>query len=812
MKSWVQDPHPNHAFRFHSDRFDQGEPNMIRNFIKIGWRNIRKHKGYSMINITGLAIGMACCILISIWVLDELSYDRFHEHSQNLYRVEENQDYSSRNYHVNVTPYPLAPALKEEIPDIQDATRYVYTGGWLLRYEDKAFFESNIRAVDPSFLNMFAFPLIQGDKETALNSPYSLLVTEEMAEKYFGRNVPIGQTVSINNQHVFTITGVLKDIPHNTILQFDFLIPYEFLESTGETNPSFDSNSIQTFVKLQENATAAQVNGKIHGFIKARIPQSGTTLELMSFTRIHLHAYFGWVKETGAIKYVYIFSIIAFFVLLIACINFMNLSTARSAGRAKEVGLRKVVGALKRNLIRQFYGESIIYAFIALFFAMAIVTALLPAFSRLASKELSWGVAGTAILLLGLLVITIFTGIIAGSYPALYLSTFQPVKVLRGSHKSGTASKTFRRVLVIIQFTLSIILIIGTAVIYKQLNFMKHRDLGWDKEQLLYIVLRGDIGASYETLKTELKKDSRVLGITASSHLPTNIGSNSGGADWDGKDPDLSVLIGISSVDFDYIETLKIEMAEGRSFSKEFASDMQTSFIVNEEVAKIMGKESVVGERFSFQSIDGTIVGVMKNFHFQSVRSTIEPLAIVIDPEYFQVMLIRLAPGEVAVSMKSIEETWNRIVSDYPFEFSFMDERVDQLYRTEQRIGTLLKYFAGLAIFIACLGLFGLASFTSEQRTKEIGIRKVLGASSTKITLLLCKESFFLVILANIIALPTAFFLMRNWLQSYAYRTSLSVNIFISAMAIALVIALISVSFQAVRAALADPSDSLRYE
>ncbi len=785
---------------------------MFKNYLKIALRNIKRNKGYSFINIAGLAIGMACCILISIWVLDELSYDHFHPQADSLYRVEGNLDFSGRNYHVNVTPYPLAPALKEEIPDIQDATRYVGVGGQLLRYQDKAFFENNIRAVDPSFLFLFAFPLVQGDKETALNSPYSLLLTEEMAEKYFGKSVPIGQTVTINNQHEFTVTGILKNIPHNTILQFDFLIPYKYLESIGETSESFGFNSIPTFVKLLENTSVEQVNEKIHGFIRSRIPQIGTTLELMPFSRIHLHAYSGWVKEAGAIKYVYIFSIIAFFVLLIACINFMNLSTARSAGRAKEVGMRKVVGALKRHLIRQFYGESILYAFIALIFAIIIVTTLLSAFSQLASKELSWNVTGIGILLFGLLAITLFTGIVAGSYPALFLSTFQPVRVLRGSLKTGAASKTFRRILVVVQFSLSILLIIGTTIVYRQLNYMKYRDLGWDKEQLLYIVFRGDMGESYETLKAELKKDSRIMGITASLHLPTNIGSNAGGADWDGKDPELPVLIGISSVDFDYIETLKIDMAEGRSFSKEFSTDTQTSFIVNEEVAKIMDKESVVGERFRFQGIDGTIVGVMKNFHFQSVRSTIEPLAIVINPDYFQFMLIRLAPGDVEGSMKSIEETWNRIVPNYPFEFNFMDERVDQMYRAEERIGTLLRYFSGLAVFIACLGLFGLASFTAEQRTKEIGIRKVLGATAPKITLLLCGESFLLVIAANVVAIPAAYLLMKNWLQSYAYRTTLNVTIFLAAMALALMIALISVSFQAVRAALADPVDSLRYE
>ncbi len=785
---------------------------MIKNFIKIALRNIKKHKGYSFINITGLAIGMACCLLITIWVLDELSYDRFHQNAENLYRVEENQDYSGREYHVNVTPYPLAPALKDEIPEIEEATRYVWAGGKLLRYKDMAFFENNIRSVDPSFLKMFAFPLSHGTMETALDSPYSLVISQEMKKKYFGADDPLGQTITVNNQYEFTVTGVLETLPHNSILQFDFLIPYEFLTVTKATNPSFGANSILTFVRIQDNATEFQVNDKIREFIKARNPQSSTTLLLMPFTRIHLHAYFGWDRDPGAIQYVYIFSIIAMFVLLIACINFMNLSTARSANRAKEVGLRKVVGAQKHHLIRQFYGESVVYAFIALVFAIILVSILLPVFSRLAGKELTWSVAGIGPMLLGLIVLTILSGVLAGSYPALFLSTFQPVKVLRGGLKSGAASSTFRRILVVVQFSLSILLIIGTTIVYKQLSYMKQKSLGWDKEQLLYVILRGNIGESYEALKTELTKDSRILGVSASSHIPTNIGSNSGGADWDGRDPELNVLISTSSVDFDYIETLKIEMAEGRSFSKEFPADLTTSFIVNEEVAKIMDKESVVGERFSFQGRDGTIVGVMKNFHFQSVRSTIEPLAIAISPENFQVLLIRFAPGNLAASTKYLEDTWKRIVPNYPLEFTFLDERVDQMYRTEERIGALLKYFAILAVLIACLGLFGLASFTAEQRTKEIGIRKILGASAPNITLMLCKEFFILVFLSNVVAIPAAYFLMQNWLRGYAYRTTLNGIVFLAAMAVALTIALITVSFQAIRAALANPADSLRYE
>jgi putative ABC transport system permease protein len=785
---------------------------MLKNYLKIVLRNIKRHKGYSFINIAGLAIGMACCLFITIWVLDELSYDKFHENAASLYRVEENQDYSGRRFHVNVTPYPLAPALKDEIPEIIDATRYVWAGGLLFRYGDKAFFEDDIRAVDPSFFQMFTFPLLKGDEKMALTSPYSLVLSEDVAEKYFGKENPLGQTISINNQYDFTVTGIMKNIPHNSYLQFDILIPYEFLKKAGKTDENFGHNSIQTFVELQESIPFQQVNEKILGFIRTRLPESRTNLVLMPYSRIHLHSYFGWRKDAGAVQYVYIFSLIALFVLLIACINFMNLSTARSANRAKEVGLRKVVGAMRRHIIQQFYGESVIFAFIALILAVVMVTFLLPAFSSLAAKELSWDVSGIGSVLLGLLAITLFTGLVAGSYPALFLSAFQPVKVIRGSLKSGAGSSRFRKVLVVVQFSISILLIIGTVVVYKQLNFMKNKRLGWDKEHLVYIYLRGDIKKSYEALKTELVKDPRVLGVTGAFQLPSYNSANAGGADWDGKDPELKPLIGINEVDFDFIKTLKIEMAEGRSFSREFSSDLSKSFIVNEEVAIMMGKESVVGERFSFAGVDGSIIGVMKNFHYQPLRNKIEPLAIHLVPDYINYMLIRIPAASISESLQFIENTWNRVIPDYPLEYRFVDETFDSIYRTEDRMGNLLKYFAILAVFIACLGLFGLASFTAEQRTKEIGVRKVLGATVPQVTLLLCKEFLLLVLLANVIACPVAYLVMKNWLQNYAYQTGLGLYIFAAAMAAALIVAIISVGFQAIKAAISNPVDSLRYE
>lgn len=785
---------------------------MLKNYLKVILRNIRKHKGYSFINITGLAIGMACCLLISIWVLDELSYDRFHTNAPQLYRVEEDQQYSGRVFHVSVTPHPLAPALIEEIPEIVDATRLVWSGGLLFRYGEKAFFEYSVRAADPSFFQMFTFPLIKGDKNRVLESAYSLVINEDIAEKYFGREDPLGKVITINNTHEFTVDGVIKNVPHNSILQFEVLVPYAFLEKIGRTNLEFGSNSIGTYVQLSPNATMDQVNAKISGFIKAKVPDSATELVLKPFTRIHLHSYWGYEKDAGAIQYVYMFSIIALFVLLIACINFMNLSTARSSNRAKEVGMRKVVGALKSHLIRQFYGESVVFAFIALILAVIIVTALLPVFSQFADKDLSWNVGGIVTILIGLTAITFFTGLVAGSYPALFLSAFQPVKVLRGTLKSGAASSWFRKILVVVQFSLSILLVIGTVVVYKQLTYMKNKRLGWDKEHLVYIPLRDDVRKVYDTLKTELVKDPLVLNVTASSQLPSNMGSNSSNFNWEGKDPNFTTLIGDNSVDFDFIETLKIEMKEGRSFSKEYSSDASSGFIINEEVAKLMGRESVVGESCMFFGREGTIIGVTKNWHYQPVRREIEPLALFIEPEWNRVMLIRIPTGDVSESIKSIENVWKRVIPTYPFEYYFLDENFDQMYRAEESIGTLLKYFAVLAVFVACLGLFGLASFTSEQRTKEIGIRKVLGAKVSNITMLLCREFFLLVLVSNVIAWPVAYFLMKTWLQKYAYRTSLSVFIFMAAIGIALLVAFLSVSFQAIRAATANPVDSLRYE
>ena len=800
---------------------------MLWSYVKVMLRSIKRHKGYAFINIAGLAIGMACCLLIMLWVMEELSFDRFHTNRDSIYRVEQDQFYSGDVYHVTVTPYPMGEGIKEEIPEIKEAARAAWMGTLLLKYEDKAFFEQSGRAVDPSFLTMLSFPLLQGDAATALSTPNSLVLTEELAVKYFGDEDPLGKVITVDNEHPFTVTGILKKIPDNSSLQFDLLVPFDILKANGRYNESWGSNSILTLVQLHDNVSVDEVNKKItdvrHNHVAEAISDDPEELQefnqgqrtqfmLMPITDIYLHGYFGYGHPPGNILFVYIFTVIGLFLLLIACINFMNLATARSAKRAKEVGLRKVVGASKKDLIGQFYGESILMAFIALVFALGMVALLLPSFNTLAGKTMSLSAVFEGRFLLGMLAITLVTGLISGSYPALFLSSFHPARVLKGMLRTGGSSGLFRKILVVTQFTLSILLVIGTTVVYKQVKYMRGKSLGYDKEHVIYLPLRGDTRNSYELLKQELKRDTGILNVSGTNHSPTQIGSNSSGADWEGKDPELEVLISTNRVDYDYVETMKIGMVEGRTFSKEFSTDPTSAFLVNEEMVKIMGVESAVGRRFDFQGIDGTIIGIMKNFHFQSVRYAIEPLAFTVRPDRVNYAVIRLQAGKIQASIDFVRSTWEKVIPAFPFDYRFMDEDFDRMYRGDERVGFLLRSFTLIAVIIACLGLFGLALFMAEQRTKEIGVRKILGSSVGGIVILLSKEFAKWVLVANIIAWPVAYFIMSRWLRTFAYRTSLAWWVFLSAGLMALVAALLTVSYQSVKAALANPADSLRYE
>lgn len=788
---------------------------MFKNYLKVTLRNIKRHKAFSFINIAGLAIGLACCLLISLWVLDELSFDRFHEHSDRLFRVEADEDYSGRKMHTITSPVVLAPTLEKEIPEVLFASRFTRFGGLQLTYRDNSFFERDVRAADPSFFSMFSFPLLKGNANSALDEPFSIVLSERMAEKYFADEDPVGQIILAENKFELTVTGVIQNPPSNSSLQYDWIIPFQFVYDQMQRMPDDWGDAISTYVLIQESSAIPLLNKKITDLIlRYKNQESKNVYSLNPLTRLRLFTRARSGRLAGNIQYVYIFSLIALVVLLIACINFMNLSTARSANRGREIGMRKVVGALRRNIIQQFYGESLLFTVSALFIALILVALLLPAFNVVSGKMISVSVLLEKKILLTFFAITLFTGFIAGSYPALLLSGFGPVKVLRSGLGAGAKNSFFRKALVVLQFALSIFLIIGTGVVFNQVRFMKGKELGYDKEHLLLVPMRGGVISSYSALKTELAKNPAVLRLSAMSRRPSFIGDYARNVTWTGKDPQQEVRVIFSAVDFDFTSTLGIELIAGRDFSLDFSTDARGAFLVNEETARLIGKDTVIGEDFSMFGMQGKIVGVMKNFHFQPLQRNIQPLVVLKapNPNWLGNMLIRISPENVSSSIKSIEASWKKALPGYPFEFSFLDEDFDLAYWRVERMGKLLGYFAFLAVLIACLGLFGLASFTAEQRTKEIGIRKILGASVSGITLSLCRDFAKWVFFANLIAWPLAYFVARKWLNDFAYRTGPAWSLFVFTGVLALGIALLTVSYQAMKAAQANPVEALQYE
>lgn len=802
---------------------------MLKHYFRIATRNLWKHKGYSFLNLAGLAVGMACVLFILLWVQDELSYDRFHAGAGTLYRVEQQSDSGNGVFRHSSMPYPLGPVLKAEIPEIEDAVRIADTPSLLARSGEKAFFEEKVRAVDPQFFRMFTFPLLKGDPATALTRPGSLVITQETAKRYFGAADAMGKTVTFNDAHPFTVTGVMKDVPENSSFSFDMLVPFDFLKTLGAYSDSFTSNDILTFIRAQPRGDLAAAGRKITRLVYDRSiaelradPEHAKMLEQRPQVRRHFESrvflfrrlidihLFG--EGTGAIRNVYLYSLLALFILLIACLNFMSLATARSANRAKEVGMRRVVGARRKSLIGQFYAESILTALLAGVAALLLVIPLFPAFNALAGKEMSLGALWSGKFLLGILGVILVTGIVAGSYPALFLSSFRPVKVLRG--RLGAKGALFRKATVLFQFGLSILFLIGLGVMLRQVDHMRTKELGYDKEQLIYLPLRDKAPLSYAAFKGQLLRSPRVLGVTATRHPPTSIYASDTYADWDGKDPEAHFRISFASVDLGFSETMKIPMVAGRPFSRDVPSDVRRAWLVNESLAQLMGLDaaSAVGRRFSMRNYEGTIVGVMKDFHYQSVRQAIAPLAVIVDPAEFHYAVVRLTAGQIPASLEDVRRAWRQVYPQYPIEYRFFDEDFDRMYQRDERMGEWLKVFAGMAVFIACMGLFGLASYTAEQRTKEIGVRKVLGASSPGIVLLLTREFAKWVLAANVLAWPAAYFLMKKWLEQFAYRTGIAWWLFAAAGAGALVIALATVSFQAVRASRIDPAVTLKYE
>jgi len=807
---------------------------MLKNYIKIAVRNLLKRKGYSLINIVGLAIGMASCLLILMFVSDELSYDAYNEKADRIYRVAGSFFWGGRSFDIAVAPAPMAQVLIDEFPEVENAGRFRQRGRYVFRYGDNTFKETRVSYVDPSFFDIFSIPLLKGNPDTALDDPNALILSENTAKKYFRDENPVGKTLRLNDQTDYMVTGVFEEIPGNSHFHFDVMISMTSLE---ESKSNFwMSQNFQTYILLHEGADSASLEAKFPDMlIKYMGPQiqafMGKSMEklaeenelrgefyLQPLRDIHLHSdLMAEMEATSNIKYVYIFTAIALFILIIASINYMNLSTARSAGRAREVGIRKVLGSIRSQLIRQFLTESMMLCLISLVIALGLVRLALPFFNGLSGKVLSMSSLGNSTMLGVLVLVTIFVGILAGSYSAFFISAFQPVNVLKGRLKSGGKAGWLRSGLVVFQFAASIILIIGTFVVYNQLQYIQNKKLGYDKEQVIILNNTYLLGDQIETFKNQMLTYPQIVSAAVSGYLPVPSNNNNSAVLPEGeRDSKKATSMQNWIVDYDYIATLGMKIVAGRDFSREFSTDTKAT-IMNQAAAKQFDWAQPVGRRIGrIVSNSGEIelyevIGVVEDFHFETLKETIGPLVMFLGDSNGNISL-RVETEDITGTIGLLQKEWKRFLPYQPFEYSFLDERFADMYRTEQRIGRIFGVFAGFAIFIGCLGLFGLAAFTAEQRTKEIGIRKVLGATSPNIIRLLTREFVILIAVANVIAWPVAFWVMKGWLKDFSYRVTLNVWVFVGAGLLTLSIALLTVSFQAVKAALADPATSLRYE
>lgn len=807
---------------------------MLQNFIKTALRNLLKRKGYSLINIAGLAIGMATCLLILMFVSDELSYDAYNEKADRIYRVAGSFRYGGRDIDIAVAPAPMAKVLMDEFPEVEDAVRFRQRGRYIFRYGENSYKETRVSYVDASFFNLFSIPLLRGDPETALTQPNTIILSRKTAQKYFGEQDPIGKTLRQNDRTDYMVTGVFEDIPDNSHFHFDILI--SMISLPESKNQIWLSQNFQTYILLHQGADPAAVDAKFDDLlVKYMGPQikafMGKSLEelaasgelggeffLQRLRDIHLHSdLIGEMEATSDVKYVYIFTAIALFILIIASINYMNLSTARSAGRAKEVGIRKVLGSFRSQLIRQFLTESMLLSLISLVLALGLLRLALPFFNGLTGKNLSMIDLGNTTMIVVLVLVALTVGILAGSYSAFFISAFRPVNVLKGSLKSAVKGGWFRNVLVVFQFAASTILIIGTFVVYSQLHYIQNKKLGYNKEQVLILSNAYLLGDQAETFKNEMLTYPQVVNATISDYLPIPSDRNQSAVLPEGeRDSMKATSMQNWIVDYDYIKTLGMKIIEGRDFSRDYSTDTKTT-IINQETARQFGWDEPLGKRIGRVVSDKgdielyQVIGVVEDFHYETLKDTIGPLVMFLGNSNGRISF-RIETKDLAGTIGLLRNKWKEFLPNQPFEYHFLDERFADMYRSEQRIGKIFGVFAAFAIFIGCLGLFGLAAFTAEQRTKEIGIRKVLGASAPGIIRLLTREFVILVAVANVIAWPVAFLVMKGWLKDFSYRISLSFWVFVFAGLATLLIALLTVSFQAVKAAFADPADSLRYE
>jgi len=788
---------------------------VLTNYFKIAFRNLWRNKGFSAINILGLAIGMASAILILLWIQNEVSYDQFHEKKDRIYNAWNRATFSGELQSWSTTPKVLARTMEKDFPEVEQATRVNWPSNYLFSIGEKRLTaQGNI--VDSNFLQIFTFQLIKGHSSSVLQDMHSIVVTETFAKKLFGNDEPVGKIIKLDNKDNFTVTGVLKDLPNNSRFKFEYLLPWSYLRHNGEDDENWGNNSTSTYVLLKPNASVASLNEKMKT-LKPRYDKDEPKWEMFVYPikRWRLYSSFtnGVEDGNGRIEYVRLFGIIAIFILLIACINFMNLSTARSEKRAKEVGIRKVVGAQKSSLVGQFIGESVLMAFLSAIIAVIIVWLTLPAFNQLVGEKVAihFDSLNAWLTAIGFI---LFTGLLAGSYPAFFLSSFQPVKVLKGTFKKAHALVTPRKVLVVLQFTFAIILIICTIIVKQQVDYAQNRESGYNKNNLVYHLLTGDVKKNYELIKNELLGSGVATAITKTSSPLTQSWSDGWGQEWEGKDPNDKTDFYRYSQDEGLGVTAGLQFIKGRDFDlKQFPTD-STGMIINESSLKVMKFADPIGKIVKDNGIEWHIVGVIKDFILTSPYEPTKPMLISgAKSDWFNTILIKFNnQRSTGDNLKKAETIFKKYNPEYPFEYKFVDEEYATKFEDEKRIGTLAGVFAGLTIFISCLGLYGLATYMAENRIKEIGVRKVLGASVSGITTLLSIDFLKLVFVSFILAAPVAWWAMHNWLQDYTYQVKIEWWVFAMAGILSILIAVITVSYQAIKAAIANPVKSLRSE
>lgn len=784
---------------------------MLKNYLKTAFRGFRRQKSSFFINVAGLSIGLACSFIIFLWVMDEMAMDQYHADSDRIVQVMEHQNYTEGPSTTLSTPGILARTLKDEVPEFEFTSTYTWNNGYLFTKDDMSFREQGLY-VENDFFHILSIDLIYGDRDQLLINPNSVVLSEDMAKKYFGEANPIGEALTLENDQVLTITGVFRNMPKNSSFQFDCLLRYDDWLIENDWASEWGNNGPRTIAKLNIETDVPALNAKIFDYIKEKDEEdSNVDLFVYPFASRYLYSQFeNKVVVGGRIEYVRLFIIVAIFILLIACINFMNLSTAKAAKRSKEVGIRKSIGASQGSLIGQFIGESMIISFFSLFVSILLVELSLPLFNNLTDKSIAVDYSDP--ILLAIFLGTVFvTGLVSGSYPAFYLSSMEAVKTLKGSLKTSGKEAFARKGLVVFQFSLSIILIVSTLIIYRQIQFTQDQNLGYKKENLIFFSTDDQVDEQWPTVKEQIKNIPGVISVSRSSHSFLNQNSNTSGLDWPGKDPDARVLFENVAMDFGLIETMGIEIIEGRGYSDDYGTDT-TKIIFNETAIAIMGLENPIGTVITLWDDEREIIGVAKDFHFQSFRNEVNPLFFRLEPEHGWRAFVRIESSNITNTIAEIEDVYKSFNSIYPFSYEFMDEQYASLYRGEMRIGALAKYFSIIAIFISCLGLFGLSAFTAEQRSKEIGVRKVLGASIRSLVILLSGDFTKLVLISIVIAIPVSWYLMTQWMSDYAYSSGIEWWIFAVAGLGAILIAWLTVSWQSIKAALMNPVKSLKSE